>query len=236
VREADQRRPISASLDHAPVGRLAGGKEPVIACLRDGWNRGPREIPFDPEKIWWLIKAVVDAATTPSSTTQSDLRLHAVELAKVLGNARKALQRAINMRPELAQDMMWAWTFLLTDGASAASVLSGQTPTDGLGKLLDQAIAGVAALEAAANLVVQWNQKPPGNQKGSGRLSRDYIFILAFLYRNTTGLQPTTSTHAKKPGGFVDFILAIRDAFGISLGDDAVFRAVKITLRELRGL
>ena len=113
---------------------------------------------------------------------------------------------------------------------------SVKPPTDGLGEQLQQAVDGVAALEAAASLVVQWNQKPRGNQKGSGRLPLICVFVLASFYEKTTGLKPTTSTHAKKPGGFVDLILAIRDTFGIPLGDDAVFRAVKIALRDLKRL
>jgi hypothetical protein len=62
------------------------------------------------------------------------------------------------------------------------------------------------------------------------------MLMLVSVYTNTTGLKPTTSTHAKKTGGFVDFVLAVRDTFGIPLGDDAVFRAVKVAVRDWKNM
>ena len=74
--------------------------------------------------------------------------------------------------------------------------------------------------------------RPRGNQKGSGQLPTLWVLILAHVYTNHTGLKPTTTAYSKKPGGFVDFLLAVRDTFDIPLGDEAVHRAVKIALRS----
>jgi hypothetical protein len=222
---------MSAALDRFTSdtqATIAEHKGDLIACLREGWSRGPRERPFDPERAWWHLELITAAVTTPSSTTPRELREQALEVAEALGEARKILDRTIKARPELASEIMWAWTWLATGGASAASVLSGQTPTDGLETQLQQAVYGVAALEAAANLVAQWNHNPRGNQQGSGRLPTAYVLLLSYFYTGTTELQPTTT----ETGPFMDFVRAVRDTFSIPLGDDAVHRAVKIALRH----
>jgi integrase len=144
---------MSAALDRLTSEaqeRFAAHKVRLIACLREAWNRGPRETPFDPERAWWLTESIIAAATTPSSTTASDRRAQAVELAKAFGDARKALDRTIQMRPDLAWDFMCAWAKL--GGASAATTLFDQSGiTARLAQQLQQAVDGVAKLEATAN-------------------------------------------------------------------------------------
>ena len=198
---------------------FADHKKNLIACLRESWGRGSREKPFDPERAWWLIEMIVAVMTKASSATPQELREHAVELAEALGTVRQILARTIKARPELVNQITWAWIWLATGGASAASILSGQTPTDGLGEKLQQAVDGVSALEPC-----QWNHKPRGNQRGSGRLPPLSLLLLAHVYTQTTELQPTTT----ETGHFMDFVRALRDTFDIPLGDDAVHRAVKI--------
>jgi hypothetical protein len=205
-------------------------KENLIACLRKSWGRGPRERPFDPERAWWLLKVIVAAMTTPSRTPPREMREHALELAEALGKVRKILARTIKERPELANEITWAWTSIATGGASAVSILSGQTPTDGLGEQLQQAVVGVFALEAAAKLVGEWNHKPRGNQYGSGQLPIHYVLLLSYVYAGITGVQPTTT----ETGLFMDFMRAVRNTFNLPLGDDAVHRAVKLALRCAR--
>jgi hypothetical protein len=224
---------MSAALDGSasePQATFADHKRELIACLRESWSRGPREKSFDPERAWWLLEMIMAVMTRPSPTTPRELREQALELAEALGEARKILETTIKARPELANEITWAWTWHATGGASAASILSGQTPTDGVGRQLQEAVDGVSALEAAANLVAQWNHNPRGNQRGSGGLPSQYVLLLSYVYTGITGLQPTTT----ETGRFMDFVRALRDTFNIRLGDDAVHRAVKLAFRHAK--
>ena len=85
---------------------FADHRDNLIASLRESWARGPREKPFDPEWAWWVIKAIVGAITAPSATPQ-ELREQALELAKALGDVRTILDRTINARPDLANQIRW---------------------------------------------------------------------------------------------------------------------------------
>src|SRR5215469_13264700 len=199
------RAALGRSTD-GPQATFADHKRELIECLHKGWRLGPGEKPFDPEGVWWLINLIVAVMKKAPSTTPRELHEQALELAKALGKVLKILDRTIKVRPELADQIRLAWTWLATGGASAISVISGQTPTDGLGEKLQQAIEGVVALEAAANLVAQWNHQPRGRQQGSGSL----------------------------PGLFMDFMRAVRGTFNLPLCDEAVHRAVKFTLRHIK--
>jgi hypothetical protein len=215
-------------LPHEPPATLADRKVNLVACLRESWNRGPREKPFDPERTWWLLELITAVMTQAPSTTARELREQALELGETLGKARKILARTIKTRSNLANQITWAWTWHATGGASAASILSGQTPTDGIGEQLRRAVDSVSALEAAANLVAQWNLRPRRKQYGSGRMPARWVLLLSYVYTGITGLQPTTT----ETGLFMDFIRALRDTFDIPVGDDAVHRVVKIALRH----
>ena len=224
---------MNAALDRSadePQATFADHKRELIECLHKGWCRGPREKPFDPERAWYWIELAVAVMTKAPSTAPRELRDQALELAEALGKVLKILDRAIKVRPELADQITLAWTWLATGGASAISVISGQTPTDGLAEKLQQAIEGVVALEAAANLVAQWNHQPRGRQQGSGRLPGLYVLLLSGIYKGSTGLQPTTT----ETGLFMDFMRAVRGTFNLPLCDEAVHRAVKFTLRHIK--
>jgi len=224
---------MSAVLDRStpePQTTFSDHKGDLIACLRESWNRGPHERPFDPEWAWWMLEVIVAVMTKAPSATPRDIREQALELAEALGKVRKILDNTIKARPELANGIRWAWIWHATGGATAASILSGQTPTDEPERQLQQAVAGVCALEDAANLVVRWNQRRRGNQAGSGWFAAQHVLLLARVYTRTTGLPPTTT----ETGLFMDFIRAVRSAFNIPVGDDAVHRSVKIALRHRR--
>jgi hypothetical protein len=226
---------LSAALDRStpePQATFADCKRELIACLREAWSRGPRDRPFDLEWAWRMIEVIAAAMAEAPSATPRELREQALELAKALGEVRTILESTIKARPDLANQIRWAWIWLATGGASAASVLSGQTPTDGAEKRLQQAVGGVCDLEDAANLVAQWNHKPRGNQQGSGWLPTESVLLLAHVYARTTELQPTTT----ETGLFMDFVRAVRDTFDIPLRDDAVHRVVKIALRHRKNV
>ena len=223
------RAALGRSTD-GPQATFADHKRELIECLHKGWRLGPGEKPFDPEGVWWLINLIVAVMKKAPSTTPRELHEQALELAKALGKVLKILDRTIKVRPELADQIRLAWTWLATGGASAISVISGQTPTDGLGEKLQQAIEGVVALEAAANLVAQWNHQPRGRQQGSGSLPGLYVLVLSGIYKGSTGLQPTTT----ETGLFMDFMRAVRGTFNLPLCDEAVHRAVKFTLRHIK--
>jgi hypothetical protein len=224
---------LSAALDRStpePQETFADYKRELIACLREAWSRSPRERPFDLEWAWRMIEVIVAVMRKAPSATPRELREQALELATAIGKVCNILERTIKARPKLADEIKLAWIWHATGGASAASILSGQTPTDGPERQLQQAVYGITALEAAANLVAKWNHRPRGNQAGSGWFAPRDVFFLAHVYTRTTGLPPTTT----ETGSFMDFIRAVRTTFNIPVGDDAVHRSVKIALRQLK--
>ena len=189
-------------------------KKKLLEMLRQ--ERSPKAKPFDAEKTWHRLKGLVPpnhelARVKEKTMPASELRTGLRKLASALGKARNLVEDA--MQDEVGSALFSSWceaNACFTDDAGAL----GSRPIPVGGRIFDpvgtknqfdKVFAGLATLENAA-----LRADAPDTTRGRPPiLSRDEIWNLAALYRDSTGSIPGACD-----GPFAKFVEEVLTAQG----------------------
>lgn len=204
-------------------------KTALLDILRRAHDGGPKSNPFDGQAAWrQLISAAVWYFRRPIIKQNTLLparrfeRLH--DLAKALSLARRLAHKAV--QDEVGIDLFRGWW---TETERYASTVSEQT-VNAVADEITEAVAKLAALEAAARRAARDVRKKVGPTSGTGILSMADIIALKGLYRRSTGREPPRTGH------FVQLVEEFLVAVG--RGDDTkqdyVVEALKYADKQAR--
>jgi hypothetical protein len=161
-------------------------KTALLDILRKAHGGGPKSTPFDEEPAWRdLIMAAVWFFRRPITKQNTLLPARRVErlldLAKALSRARGIAHKA--MLDDVGIDLFRGWW------KEAKRTLSVQD-IDAVADEITEAVAKLAALEAAARRAASDLPKKKGPPSGTGILSIHDLISLKGLYRRSTGREP----------------------------------------------
>jgi hypothetical protein len=193
--------------DDAGLVEFDKHKETLLDTLRDGYDRGPKSKPFDADKAWHSLTALAHfhlrrcgakEATIPAAARIERLR----DIAKRLRSACRLIDRT--MQSDFGVDLFQAWWEVT--GSEYAKADGSFDPRD-MERRFEQVLKGLAVLEKAAaygagHVAPSKRGKPPA-------LSRDDIWNLARLYRDSTSSMPRAND-----GPFAKFVNEFLAALG----------------------
>jgi hypothetical protein len=185
-------------------------------------KRGLGPAGFDAEKLWrdlvrladWYFSRKRMRETIPNPAPAKVFR----QLAKALGRAR-ALAKKEDVIDHLFRAMYEEANGPYTSAANQDFENSAVSRT--LNKL-DEARAGLLALETAASKAATDPRRRGGRPKGTSILPPEYIVRLAMLFRSSTGTRPGAGE-----GPFSRFVGVFLNAVGGKIADSAVIDAIK---------
>jgi hypothetical protein len=203
--------------------RLNSHKDKLLENLRYAYKCGPKDRPFDADKAWnkieilasWYIARREGRQLDPKPSDRVDSYKR---LADTLKLAHDMITDALASF-DSAGDLIRAWKESSDkDGHEAGrrgDLLDAMTEFVGL-------VESIATLEAAASRAAKNAHKGPGAPKTSA-LPPGCIDGLASLYRESTGLKPTST----EDGPGVLFVCQLLTAIGHPLEENTVSKAIK---------
>ncbi len=225
------------SLDRAYAAEFAEferHKNTLLDHLRSAYELGPKSKPFDEGDLWHhLIGAAGWVFNRPKVRQRTVLPAQRKErlrdLAKVLARARHEADKA--MRDDVGWDLLGGWSAL----ANTSPVVR---KSDGLSALVSldridefkKLVAGLVALEDAANRAAGSVRTRRGPTSGGGILPPEDMNALMAVYRRTDQ-EPHLG-----PGLFAQFVEEFLIATGRSdnIAQDYVVEAFRYALRRER--
>jgi hypothetical protein len=204
--------------DDARLTEFDKHKKTLFDMLRNVYERGPKSKPFDGDKAWRSLTGLarfyfrqgrVKQATMPAADRIERLR----DIAKILRRVRRLVDRA--MQSDVGTDLFSAWceenAYFRHDPEDLAPPLTPVRikvfdPVRTKGEF-DKVCAGQATLETAASRAAV--DVPPTKRGRPAILSRDDIWNLAALYRDSTGSIPGAGD-----GPFAKFVMTVLIATG----------------------
>jgi hypothetical protein len=190
-----------------------GHKEPLLAIIRDAYDRGPKAEPFDEEKSWIRLERTAHHYFLQERVKQGTLsgadreaRHRAIE--KALQRAHSLIDEA--MLDEVGDDLFSAWVEkanlpLLSAARNDDSSLFVTRPAE---EMFQKAVGCMKDLETAAGRAANEAHQGRGRPRGARVLPVGYIEALASRYRTSTGSRPDHK------GPFVRFVCAFLVALG----------------------
>jgi hypothetical protein len=172
----------------------------VLAILREAYKRGPKSKPFDAKNAWWHLSFLAaayfcrgtaegDALGTRQSGSIGTEKLSAADRKKRLRELGKALSRARALTDKAMQDDFYFDLFSAWWEANGRCDIAPEITPVQIGCQFDKVVAGLSALETAACRAAN-NVHTRGRPSGAGVLPPSYIFELARIYLQSTGLKP----------------------------------------------
>jgi hypothetical protein len=203
-------------------------KTALLDILRKAHDQGPKSKPFDEQPAWralliaaaWYFRRPVIKRNTLHPARRFE-RLD--DLAKALSRARSIVHKA--MQDDAGIDLFRGWW---TETKRNTSPVLEQD-IDAVADEITEAVAKLAALEAAARKAARAFPKKVGPQSGTGILSMHDIIALKGLYRWSTGREP-------RRGPFVQLVEEFLVAVGRSdtTKQDYVVEALKYADKQAR--
>jgi hypothetical protein len=204
--------------DDARLSEFDKHKKSLLDILRNACERRPNSKPFDGDKAWARLiglaqfyygRGRVKQETMPAADRIERLR----DIAKALGRARRLVARA--MRNDAGGALYSSWCeanpYFRHDPDGREQPLTpihikvfDQVRTK---NEFDKVFAGLATLEKAASRAA--DDVPPSKRGRPPILSRDDIWNLAALYRDSTGSIPGAGD-----GPFAKFVVEVLTAAG----------------------
>jgi hypothetical protein len=180
---------ISRKTHAAEFALFERHKSTLLNILRDAHDGGPRLKPFDEQYAW---SALMGAAMWyfPHPILERNAMLPArrferlQNLAKALGRARRLANAA--MQDNVGRNLFRGWW---TANKGSKKPITNEL-LDAVSDEITDAVAKLAALEAAASRAARDVPKKVGPQSGTGILSMHDINALRKLYRLSTGREP----------------------------------------------
>ena len=219
----------------ARLAKFNEHKKSLLDTLRNAHERGPKSKPFDKDKAWRDLTAFTafyfrqDSAkkkTMPTSKLEERLR----KLKEALGSARTLIGEA--MQDEVGGALYSSWCEANAYFRSDPDREPALTPVHfkvfdpiRTKNEFDKVSAGLATLESAASDAAD---DVPASKRGRPPiLSRDDIWNLAALYRESTGLIPGACD-----GPFAKFVVKILAAQGRHNNDEERGKRVRGAIKH----
>jgi hypothetical protein len=210
-----------------------GHKTALLDILRKAHGGGAKSKPFDKQRAWrdlmiaahWYFRrpAIKRKTLLPARRFE---RLQ--DLAKALSRARSIVNQA--KLDDVAFDLFRGW-WTETKRPPVWEQVADARAIDAVADEITDAVAKLAALEAAARRAAGNLTKNVGPRSGTGILSMHDIIALKGLYQRSTGLEPPMGS-----GPFVEFVETFLSAVG--QGDkttkDYVVEALKYAGKQAR--
>jgi hypothetical protein len=205
-------------------------KESILDLLRNAYERGPKSKPFDEKSLW---DSLTDLAEWYSyeKIAQEDA-IPAADRVKRLRKIAKALRETRGMLEQAKQDDVGSHLFPeWVKGIDEHTYVGEWGIADYVKRELGTFVKRLAELEAAAVRAADTIPLVRARPKGGGsKLPSEYVFELAEVYRENTGLNPEAGD--KSFIKFVrEFLTAVNRGF---VSNDYVVDAVKYAYRRAR--
>lgn len=206
-------------------------KEIILGLLRNAYESGPESKPFDEKRLWdsltdlaewYFYEKIAKQSAIPAADRVA--RLH--KMAKALRETRRMLEQA--KQDDVGSHLFPEWVKGTDEHAHAAK----RGDVQYVKRELDTLVKRLAELEAAAGRAADKIPLVRGQPKGGSKLPSEYVFDLAKVYRENTGLNP------EDPGDKSSFIKFVREFLtSVNRGfvsNDYVVDAVKYAYRRAR--
>ena len=202
-------------------------KNVLLTSLRSAHDRGSKAKPFDNDKLWSQIEILAyihysRLRIMHATVSAGDRRAQYREIADTLRRAHTMLEEALQSS-DLANDLIGSWWHGTAEYAEADGHFVDLLYIENKFKKM---IKKLTVLESAATRAADEVQRGRGRPRGTSVLSPQYIYALANLYRDHTGLKPGAGK-----GPFVRFTMAYLTAIGHanigSVAEATVIDAIK---------
>ncbi len=200
----------------------------LLDILRKVHAGGPKSEPFDADEAWnnlgyialWRFNREISKGKTVLPARRVE-RLR--DLAKALGRARHEARKA--MQDDVGGALFWGWHAEAKDG------LLEHLSSLSLEEKIEEILARLAHLEAAARRAARDVTTKAGPPRGTGILPQEDIIALAGVYQSSTGKKPIMAA-----GPFADFVEEFLTAmgWGDEIADDYVVEALKYARKQAR--
>ncbi len=200
----------------------------LLDILRKVHAGGPKSEPFDADEAWnnlgnaalWRFQREISKGETILPARRVE-RLR--DLAKALERARHEAHKA--MQNDVGAALFWGWH------AEAKEGLLEHLSSFSLADKIEEIVARLAHLEAAARRAARDVTTKAGPPRGPGILPQEDIIALAGVYQSSTGKKPIMGA-----GPFAQFVEAFLTAMGRGdeIANDYVVEALKYARKQER--